>query len=160
MSWIAAASYACLEAALNADIVQEITAADRYLRLAQIVKQLHHPEIYRQMAVCAATALSNATALAAEVIALGGAPPAAALCNKGMLPAPRTFEEHLIEARAELAHYKGRLALAKRMGMLRLQDIFREIVRSKRRHVAHAKALASAGLNAPQKPGILRRQTR
>ncbi|MBZ5585387.1 MAG: hypothetical protein LAQ30_24925 [Acidobacteriia bacterium] len=147
MSWIAAASQACLEAALNADIVQEMTAAERYLRLGQLVKQLHDPEVYRQIALCAATALSNATALAAEVIALGGVPPALTRVGPGQLPAPKSFEEHLMEARAELAHYRGRLELAKRFGVLRLQELFRVIVQSKRRHLAHAAALASASLD-------------
>ncbi len=144
MPWIAAASHASLLAALNADIVQEVTTADYYLQLAQFVKQLRNPSICRQIAACASTALSNATALAAEVIALGGAPLLSPLPKRTSLPAATSLEEHLLDARAELAHYRGRLAFARRLGLLRLQEVFRDIVLSKRRHLVHASVIASA----------------
>jgi bacterioferritin (cytochrome b1) len=144
MPWNAAASYMSLVSALNAAIVQEVTAADHYLQLARFVEQLQKPGICDEIAVCAATAMSNATALAAELMALGGAPPSSLVPKRSSLPAASSIEEHLIEARAELAHYQGRLAFARRLGLLRLQEVFREIVLSKRRHLAHARLIASA----------------
>ena len=143
MPWIGA-SYLSFLAALNADIVQEMTAADHYLRLARFVEHLHKPSFCHQIAVCAATAMANATALAAEVMALGGTPPCSPLPKQIAMPAAISVDEHLIETRAELAHYRGRLIFARRLGLFRLQEVLREIVRSKRRHLAHARIIASA----------------
>jgi len=143
MPWIAA-SHAGLVAALNSDIVQEWIAADHYVRLAQFVKEMHKPSICHQIATCAAAAMSNATVLAAEVMALGGDPPAPPLPKRCTLPPAASVAEHLIDARAELAHYQGRLVFAKRLGLLRLQEVFHYIVLTKRRHLAHASVIASA----------------
>jgi hypothetical protein len=148
VSWIATASHACLVAALNADIVQEMRTVDHYLELARVVKRVHGP-VCHQIAVCAATALSHATALAAEVMALGGMPPDSTGTASRALPAPRTVEEYLIDARAELAHYRSRLLFVRRLGLVRLQELFRDIIRNKRRHLAHASAIASACCEEP-----------
>jgi len=147
MPWIDAASLARLVDVLNADIVHELTAADYYLRLAQFVKEWRDPSICHQIAVCAATTIKNATALAAEVMALGGVPPANPASERAPLPAATSVEEHLIDARAELAHFQGRLTLARRLGLLRLQDVLRNIVLSKRQHLEHVQVIASACLS-------------
>ncbi len=143
MAWMAAQSLANLLTALNADIVQEVAAADHYLQLAGLVKRLQHPSIGHQIAVCAATAISNATALAAEVLVLGGAPPSP-LPRAVAQPPATSIEEHVLDARAELAHYQDRVDFAERLGLLRLRDVFQQIVQSKRRHLAHARLIASA----------------
>jgi len=144
MPWTIATSLAGLVEALNTDIVREVVAADRCLRLARLVQQLHNPALCRQAAVCAAAALSNATVLAAEVMALGGAPPASLRPGTTAIPAANSVEELLIDVRAELAHYRGRLLLSRRLGLVRLQEVFRDIVRSKRKLLAHAGVTASA----------------
>jgi len=141
MSWIAAVSHASLVAALNADIVREAAAAEEYLRLARFFRPLRDRAMCHQIAVCAATALSNATMLAAEVLALGGVPPSALQVRDR----PQSMDEHITKTQAALAHYQSRLAMARRLELLRLQEVFRDIVRSKRRHLAHAGVLASAG---------------
>ena len=119
------------------------------------MKQLRNPAICAQIAMCAAAALTNATALAAEVVALGGNPPASPAGQSARLPAPASVEEYLIEARAAVAHYQGRLATARRLGLLRLQAVFREIVRSKRKHLQHACVIASAAIHGRRAPGAI-----
>ncbi len=97
-----------------------------------------------EVALCAAAALSNATLLAAEVLALGGQPPNTPVAASGRVPVAQSIEEHVRQARSALAHYQSRLAMARRLGLLRLQEVFRDIVLSKRTHLAHATVLASA----------------
>ena len=144
MPWIATQTFGNLVAALSADIVREVTAADHYLRMARSVEQLPNPSIRHQIAICASTAMSNASALAAELMALGGIPPSSSVPERSSPRAANSLAEHLIDARADLAHYRGRLALAKRLGLLRLQEVLREIVLCKRRHLAHAGVIAPA----------------
>ncbi|HTQ57074.1 MAG TPA: hypothetical protein VMI94_21545 [Bryobacteraceae bacterium] len=111
--------------ALQADIVREAAAADEYLRLARLLRQSCDPLSRHQIATCAANALSNATALAAEIVALGGVPPSVPPAPKGT---PKTAREHLTDVRSALAHYRGRLAMARRFGLPRLQELFRNII--------------------------------
>ena len=61
-------------AVLNGDILREIRMADTCIRQADCLQKEYHPVVQRQMALCAAAALANATALAAEVLVLGGVP--------------------------------------------------------------------------------------
>ena len=133
-----------LLAALNADIVREARVADFYTALAGIARAYRNSSACRQFAVCAATALSNATALAAQVMILGGSPPLAPLAQPDPLPPPSSVEEHLIDARADLAHYQARLASAARLGLLGLVEVLETIVLSKKRHLEHSSAIASA----------------
>jgi len=142
MPVLAAGSEARLLAGLIADIVREATAAERYLCLAQFMDR--QDTICRQVAACAAAALSNATVLAAEVLGLGGAPPCSPLGRPGAPPAAATVEEHLIDARADVAHFQGRLECARRLGLLRLEQVLHEIVLAKTRHLAHAQVIAPA----------------
>ncbi|HTT62588.1 MAG TPA: hypothetical protein VMG35_12125 [Bryobacteraceae bacterium] len=139
MSW-----FAYVIAALNADVLREIAFADEYLRLARLLKRSSDPMMTHQIAVCAATALSNATALAAEMIALGAAPLPVAPAPRTHPATPKSSEQRLTEARSALAHYQRRLAMARQFGLQRLQEVFREIVSGKRKHLAHTQAAAAA----------------
>jgi hypothetical protein len=131
-------------AGLKFDIVREATAADWFLRLGRLSRRRQNARVRHQIAVCAATALSYAAALAAEVIALGGAPPASPLPASAKTRPSGSRRDQISHARAELAHYQGRLVMARRLGLLRLQEVYRDIVRSKRRHLAHAGVISSA----------------
>jgi hypothetical protein len=135
--------------ALNTDVLREISMADECLRRADSVAQAHS-RFRRRIAGCAAAAMSNAAALAAEMLSLGGVPPA---CRSG--PRVRTYdassiEECLAQAQSLLAHYQRRLAMAEQLGLLRLREVFREIVETKRAHVLHAAVTAAAGARPRQ----------
>lgn len=124
-------------AVLNGDILREIRTADTCIRQADCLQREYHPVVQRQMALCAAAALANATALAAEVLALGGVPvdPGTQL-QKG--PAhSRPPESGPVRARTMLAHYRSRLRMAERLGLLRLREVFQQIVNTKEWHLAH-----------------------
>ena len=131
--------------------MREAASAERYLRLARVVKQFCGPAFRHQVAACAATSLSNATALAAEMLALGGLPPASPLEPRDLSPASQPIDDYVRQARTALAHYQSRLVMARRLGLLRLQEVFWDIVLSKRRHLAHARVLASAGGRLPER---------
>lgn len=131
-------------AVLNGDILREFRMADACIRQAGSLQREYHPVLQRQMALCAAAALANATALAAEVVALGGVPadPGAQL-QEG--PAhSRPFESHPARARSMLAHYRSRLRMAERLGLLRLREVFQQIVNTKEWHLVHS-GLVQAG---------------
>ena len=111
-------------AALHADIIREAAAADECLRLARAMQQACDPGAQHQIAKYAATTLLNASALAAELIALGGTPPCVSPRpegNSGKLKGP---VDHLVDARSALLHYRRRLLMASRVGLDRLQEVF------------------------------------
>jgi len=118
---------------LNGDIQREFQFADTYLRQARFLSLEQYPVIYREIAVCAATALANATALAAEVLALGGIPALPAEEN----PQGTRTRRYRLGSREILTHYRGRLRMAERLGLLRLCEVFQQIVRTKELHLAH-----------------------
>jgi hypothetical protein len=122
---------------LNRDIVREFLMADLWLREADRLTPEFHPVLRRQAGLCAAAAMANATALAAEVVSLGGVPvtPEAPLS----LPVEHgTPVAHRVQRTgAMLAHYRKRLRMAERMGLLRLKEVFQQIVNSKEWHQAH-----------------------
>ena len=122
---------------LNGDIVREFYMADACLREATYLSREYHPAIRRQIAVCAAAALRNATALAAEVLALGGMPIAPRRPKQESLPEPKTTSLSPGSARRMLAHYRRRLRMAERLGLQQLREVFREIVATRERHLAH-----------------------
>ena len=122
---------------LNGDIQREFQLADAYLRQARFLPVEQYPVICRQIAGCAAAALANATALAAEVLALGGIPAIPAEENPHEIP-PRTLpRRYRLGPRAMLTHYRRRLRMAEGLGMLRLCEVFQQIVRTKELHLAH-----------------------
>lgn len=129
---------------LNGDILREIRMADTCLRQAGHLPREHHPVLQRQMALCAAAALANATALAAEVLALGGVPvdPGTQLQESPAHPMP--IPSQPARPRAMLAHYRNRLRMAERLGLLRLREVFQQIVNTKEWHLTHS-GLVQAG---------------
>ena len=44
-----------------------------------------------------------------------------------------------------LAHYQKRLAMAEKLGLLRLREVFQAIIASKRSHMKHAAIVAAVG---------------
>jgi hypothetical protein len=125
-------------AGLNGDILREVRMADSCIRQATCLGREYHPVVHRQLALCAAAALSNATALAAEVLALGGVPvdPGARLHHGSTRSDPS--QSHPVRARATVAHYRSRLRMAERLGLLRLREVFQQIVSTKEWHLAHS----------------------
>ncbi len=150
MAWITGVQAAVIST-LNTDILMETAAATRFLNIAQCIKQVHDHHICHEIALCAAAALSNATSLAAEVAALGGTPAPCISGNETVCRSANSVDEHVSEAREALTHYLGRLVFAKRLGLPRLEEVFREIVESKRRHLAHASVIAAACLTRRKK---------
>lgn len=139
-----------LVAALQADFLFEAEmAGDCLLRAASAPAQ-HFGTIRNRADRCAAAALRNATALAAEVLWLGGTPPGPALRRQSRGHAAESIEEYLVQARSCVTHYQHRLAMAEGLGLARLRAVFQEIVRSKRRHLAHAVLVAAEGSRSRQ----------
>lgn len=150
MKWTWATTKEDLIAALNEDILHEVAMADDCVRRADSAPQQNYALIRRRVAACAAAALSNATALAAEVLLLGGAP---ACTAPQQLPKRRfagSIEEYLGLARSAVMHYQSRLAMTERLGLTRLHELFADIVLNKQRHLAHAGLVAAAGLRPRQ----------
>jgi hypothetical protein len=131
-------------AALNRDIVREIRMADDCIQRAGSVAQ-PYSDFQRLIVRYAASAMSNATALAAEVLSLGGVPCAYKPRPRGGARATASIEEYLVQAQALLAHYQERLAMAERLGLLRLREVLVDIVTSKRSHVKDAAIVAAVG---------------
>ena len=78
MNWNCTAANKRLIAALNMDILYEVELADECLQRVESAPQQHRGSVRNRADQCAAAALRNATALAAEVLLLGGIPPGAA----------------------------------------------------------------------------------
>jgi hypothetical protein len=153
MTWITGIPEQHLLAALSADIAREAAAAADYLQLARWLKPLHSPAVRQHIAACAAAALSDATALAAELVALGGVPPALFPSPRATRTAPKPVDRYVEDARSAVAHYRNRMRMARRLGLLRLQEVFSEIMRNKRTHLGNAAALAAAAPSAPAPKG-------
>jgi hypothetical protein len=149
MRWRYKTSIEYVISALNKDVMREICMADECIWRADCVAQ-PHSRFQRQIAQCAAAALCNAAALAAEVLSMGGVPPAARPRPRVRTYDAASIEEYLAQAQFLLAHYQKRLAMAERLGLLRLREVFRDIVKSKRAHVLHAALMAAAGTRPRQ----------
>ncbi len=136
-------------AALNRDILLEIRMADECIQRASSVAQ---PYAYFQRLIvrCAASAMSNATALAAEVLSLGGVPRAYTPRRRGRTRGTTSIEEYVVQAQSLVAHYQEQLAMAEKLGLLRLREVLQEIVASKRTHMTHAVLVAAAGVSPRQ----------
>jgi hypothetical protein len=131
--------WALLEA-LNADILREIRMADAFIRQAACLPKNQYPVVNRRISLCAATALANATSLAAEVFALGGLP-----ARPESLARNTSFPWGLAQARRMVLHYRNRLRMAERLGLLRLRAVFQEVVHTKERHVVHSGVIQAEG---------------
>lgn len=149
MNWTYQIAIEYTIAALNRDILREIRMADECIQRAGSLAQ-PYVHFQNQIGHCAASALSNATALAAEVLSLGGIPRADAPRQWGKTPGVASIEEYLFQAQSLVAHYQKRLAMAERLGFLRLREVLRDILASKRSHLKHAVLIAAAGMRPRQ----------
>jgi bacterioferritin (cytochrome b1) len=151
VSWEYQSAIEYVIALLNADILRELRMADECIQRAGSVARQYLP--FRHLiAQCAASALSNASALAAEVLSLGGNPCFYAPGPVERAGAATSIEAYLAQAASLLAHYQDRLAMAERLGLTRLREVLQEIVASKRRHLNHAVLVAATG-NKPKQLG-------
>lgn len=123
---------------LNRDILREFRMADDCVRHAGCLPKDYYPIVRRQIARCGAAALANATALASEVVALGGIP---VLPRRAKQPESdsRVIPTWQAGARTILDHYRRRLRMADRMGLHRLRAVFEQIVSTKEKHLAHSR---------------------
>jgi bacterioferritin (cytochrome b1) len=150
MRWTCTIAQKGLIAALNADILYEVEMADDCIRRADLEPQQYRGPIRNRTVQCAAASLRNASALAAEVLSLGGIPPGTTLQWRSGRCAAESIEGYILHARSALKHYQHRLAMADRLGPAQLREIFQEIVLSKQRHLAHAGLVAAEGLRPRQ----------
>ncbi len=123
---------------LNGDILREFRMADDCVRHAGCLPKDYYPIVRRQIAACGAAALANATALACEVVALGGIPVLPGY-RKPVESDSRIIPAWQAGARAMLDHYRRRLRMADRMGLHRLRAVFEQIVSTKEKHLAHSR---------------------
>ena len=115
-----------LIAALNEDIERELRIADEHIARALSAEGLRKSAVRRHSAACAAAAMRRATALAAEVLHLGGVPPPYI---------PRDIEpprDRLARASELFRRYRQRLKMANDLGLLRLEEVLREIIQDLR----------------------------
>ena len=145
MSWNYQTAIEYVIAALNRDILREIRMADECIQQASSVAQ-PYAHFRRLIVRCAASAMSNASALAAEVLSLGGVPRAYTPRPRGRTRYTTSIEEYLVQAQSLLAHYQERLAMAEKFGLLRLREVLQEIIASKRGHMKHAVLVAAAAV--------------
>ncbi len=107
---------------LNEDIECELRIADRHIARALLAARLGKYAVRRYSSVCAAAAMRRATALAAEVLHLGGVPPrhvpAEESCSK----------DRLARASSLFRRYRRRLGMAHDLGLLRLEEVLREVI--------------------------------
>src|ERR1035441_4446483 len=112
--------------ALNEVIERELRIADRYIARAMSAASLRKDAVRRHSSECAAAAMRHATALAAEVLHLGGVPPSYIVRD---MPCPR---DRLARASDLFHHYRQRLRMANDLGLLRLEEVLREIIQDLR----------------------------
>jgi len=108
--------------ALNEDIERELRIADEHIARALSANRLRKDAVRRYSSACAAAAMRHATALAAEVLHLGGVPPPGV---------PREMDCYRDDRHAHASdlfrRYRQRLKMANDLGLLRLEEVLREI---------------------------------
>lgn len=112
--------------ALNEDIERELRIADEHIARAMSATNFRKDAVQRYSSACAAAAMRHAVALAAEVSHLGGVP--APFIPRAM-PCPR---DRLARASDLFRHYRQRLSMANDLGLLRLEEVLREIIQDLR----------------------------
>lgn len=132
-------------AAVNRDIRRELGFADECMEQAGLLPGEELPFVGGQFLRCAATAMCNATALAAEVLASGGTPPAGPKRRRRLVPCwPRLQRDPARLARA-IRHYRYRWWVAQKLGLFRFAELFWEIVQTKRSQLSDMLLLAGPG---------------
>jgi bacterioferritin (cytochrome b1) len=149
VSWHYQTAIEYVIAALNRDILLEIRMADECIQRASSVAE-PYAHLQRLIARCAASAMSNATALAAEVLLLGGVPRLYMSRRRGKTRVTTSIEEYVDQAQSLVAHYQERLAMAEKLGLLRLREVLQEIIASKRWHMKHAVLVAASSVSPRQ----------
>lgn len=149
MSWTYQIATEYVIAALNRDILREIRMADECIQRAGSLAE-PYARFQSLIVRCAASAMSNASALAAEVLSLGGIPRAYTPGSRALARGTASIEEYLAQAQSLVAHYQDRLAMAEKFGLLRLREVLQEIIASKRSHMKHAMLSAAAGAKPRQ----------
>jgi hypothetical protein len=112
--------------ALNEDIERELRIADEQIAHALSPSSLREDALQRHSSACAAAAMRHATALAAEVLHLGGVPPP-------FIPRDMSCsQDRLVRASDLFRRYRQRLKTANDLGLLRLEEVLREIIQDLR----------------------------
>lgn len=112
--------------ALIEDIERELRSADEHIARAMSATSFRKDAVRRYSSACAAAAMRHAVALAAEVLDLGGVPPP--FIPRDM-PCPR---DGLARASGLFHRYRQRLSMANDLGLLRLEEVLREIIQDLR----------------------------
>ncbi len=112
--------------ALNEDIERELRIADEQIARALSANSLRKDAVQRHSSARAAAAMRHATALAAEVLRLGGVPPPFIPRNMSC------SRDRLARASDLFRHYRQRLKTANDLGLLRLEEVLREIIQDLR----------------------------
>ena len=112
--------------ALNEDIERELKIADEHIARALSANSLRKEAVRSRSCACAAVAMRHATALAAEVLHLGGVPPP---CIPRDLPCSRDRMAHASDL---FRRYRQRLKMANDLGLLGLEEVLREIIQDLR----------------------------
>ena len=112
--------------ALNEDIERELRIAGEHIARAMSAASFRKDAVQRYSSACAAAAMRHAVALAAEVLRLGGVPPP--FIPRDM---PRS-RDRLARASDLFHHYRQRLSMANDLGLLRLEEVLREIIQDLR----------------------------
>jgi hypothetical protein len=112
--------------ALNEDIERELRIADEHIARALSANSLRKEAVRSRSCACAAAAMRHATTLAAEVLHLGGVPPP---CIPRDMPC---CPDRLARASDLFRRYRQRLKMANDLGLLRLEEVLREIIQDLR----------------------------
>ena len=108
--------------ALNEDIERELRIADDHIARALSAHSFRKDAVQRHSSACAAAAMRHATALAAEVLHLGGVP-------RRLSRADMSFSRDRLARASDLfRRYRERLKMANDLGLLRLEEVLREII--------------------------------
>lgn len=129
---------------VNRDIRRELRTASAFISQAEDLDGSPVRFVGVQYLRIGAAAMCNATALAAEVLAVGGNPPIGTENRNRAVPRCTTRQKIRNVARAS-RHYLCRWRSAQRLGLFRLAGIFREITQSQRHQLEQILLLASEG---------------
>jgi len=119
-------------AAVNLDIRRELHFADECLEQAGLWRGKDPSFASAQFLRLAATAMCNATTLAAEVLAAGGTPPAGRQHGRRLVPHWPGTRRRPVRLRQAVRNYRRRWRAAQRLGLFRLAEVFLEIVWTER----------------------------
>jgi hypothetical protein len=129
---------------VNRDIGQELKTASVFLSLAESVCDSSVRFVGAQYLGIGSAAMRHATALAAEVLAVGGHPPAGGAQPARPACHSSTRQQVAILARATRRYLRRRRS-AQTLGLLGLAEVFRSMTQTWRRQLGQILLLASEG---------------